>query len=399
VKNSKSLPLDSIFLVNPKAHYMARLHNRISIASINSENAHDVKAVYYSYRGWIPALNTTEIPGFMYPDPMLVFPYTNKYYCDADDIDDKITAHVAFGDMFITFTGHCTFMWQEGMADPVKVSDDVGCISSHSVAEFEGKLIWLSNNGIYTFSGSKVENISYEKMEPYIQSLNNDGAYFCSAVIYDRKYFITGPFNGGSTNDLVLVYDFDLKEWHTRTFKNSSGATLTVDHLATYHDGERERLYAAVKTSAAACSITEMETGYTDDGTAITVALKSKYFDFKAPDVRKSVRNLYIDVENYAAEGLTTSVYIDNLNAAAYSFTHTNNTDGFILNSTTAGLLNSDALKNLSDELLGFSLPRGSVGSRFQLGFSVTGRGAPVRIHALEFDWRAKGRVGRKYGG
>jgi len=91
-------------------------------------------------------------------------------------------------------------------------------------------------------------------------------------------------------------------------------------------------------------------------------------------------------------------VYIDNLNEAKLSFSHSNNVDGFIINSVTDGVLNSDYIINLSDELLVFSLSRGLVGSRIQFGASLTAHAAELKIHMIGFEWLERNKLKRKYG-
>ena len=100
---------------------------------------------------------------FLYEEPMLIFPTYNYFYCDMEDPEDEISGITTFQDNVLIFTGRCTFLWREGMADPMKLSDDIGCICHNSIQEFEGKLIWLSTNGFNSYNGSKVENISFEK--------------------------------------------------------------------------------------------------------------------------------------------------------------------------------------------------------------------------------------------
>jgi len=178
--------------------------------------------------------------------------------------------------------------------EPMKVSNDVGCVAWDSIKEFEGSLVWLAHNGVYRFDGNSLTNLTYEKMEPYITDLRKSYAKNASAVIFDRKYYLTAPFES-TLSDLFIVYDFDLKSWHVRRYKAPDGTQLYTDCLFVDYDGSDATLYFAGKDAGADCFIGQMENGYTDNDqstltNSITCTFKTKYYDFKAPEIQKMPR-------------------------------------------------------------------------------------------------------------
>jgi hypothetical protein len=333
---------------------------------------------------------------------MLAFGPYSWFYCDHEDTDDEITGMYGYRNSLMIFTGKCTFMWQEGMADPVKISNDVGCIAPQTIREFEGRLIWLSTNGVVMYDGSKLTNLSAAKVNSYILNLSKDYAYKACAAIFARRYYIAAPFGGTANNDTVLVYDFDLGEWTTRTYKILNALTnFYIDCFYKYSDGSKETLYTAGHSNAATplCYIVKLDEGYDDGGAAIGCSLKTKYYDFGAPDITKDIRAFNIDISNRNAETLTINMYLDNLNESAYALTYTGADTGFLLNSTTQGRLNVDSIVNITDEMFAFSLPIGKHASRVQFGLGFSTGTNQVSIHAISFDWRAVRKLQRKYGG
>lgn len=405
--NTGYQPRESVYTVSPKARYMARMNNRIILANIESTQAIDKKSVYFSYRPLGTNDVQSEIPDFYYENPMLVFPIYNQFYCDLEDIEDEITGLATYQDNLIIFTSRCMFLWRDTspkMADPIKISDDIGCISNRTICEFEGKLIWLTTNGIYTFDGSKVTNISRDKVDPYIKSLSKEYASRACATIYGRRYFIAAPFAGGAVNDAVLVYDFDLDEWHERQYEYDANYGLNLTSLYTYCEGSQETLYGAGTPDGGAGSagyskVVRLEDGYRDNSSNVVMTLKTKYYDLQAPDAIKRLRNFYLDTENYST-GLTIDIYTDNLNAPVDTFTVTGSDTGFVVNSSGGlGNVNEDYIVNAEDKMFGFSLNSGISGERFQFGVKLTASTVPVKVHAVGIDWRLRRRVQRKYGG
>ncbi len=385
---------------------MARLYNRIFMANIvGTGQVRDTKKVYYSYRGYRESIGEFEISGVGWEHPMLIFPQTNYFYCDAEDVEDPITAITSFRDSIIVFTQRCMFLWREGMGDPVKISNDVGCVAKRTVVEFEGKLLWLAHNGIYEYNGSSLKNITFAKMQPYMDSLPGAYANSCKAAIIDRKYFIAGPFEGGTQADMMLVYDYDVDAWHVRKYRIGTSEKCYIDYLFTDRDGADEQLWAAIKDPNANVSIAEMEKGWIDqdnpggeDGKlSIDAKIATKYYSMKAPDIEKSYRNLLIDANNYYGD-VDADIYVDDLITPKESLTHTNNVDGFTLDSAAQGILGEDALNSLGDEIFRFSLPRGLVGSRMQFKAELEANTSPLFIQMIGFDWTPRRGLKRKYG-
>lgn len=393
--NTSFKPRDISSEQKPVAKYMTRLYNRIFLANITSTQDKDKKLVWYSFRPQ-QSSEASELQGFLYDNPMLLFPPGNTFYCDMDNVEDEITAIHTFQDNVIIFTNNCMFVWREGMSDPAKMSSDVGCSAQHTICEFEGKLIWLSKNGVYTFDGTTLKNLSYLKVDTYIKSIAWAYAGRSVGCVHERRYWLTAPYGSGD-NLYILVYDFDLDEWHVREYKYSSSESLYFKYIYSSKEGGSEVLYGSGISSGGTLVLAKMENGYADKATEITSTIKTKYLDFGAPDIQKTLRTLYLDFEDYT-RGVTLDLYIDSRDVSKETITCSGTTSGLIVNSTSGGIVNSTTIANVSDEMLGFSLNRGLRGSRVQLAASFLSYGAPTKLHAIAFDWRPSHKVKRRYG-
>lgn len=78
-----------------------------------------------------------------------------------------------------------------------------GCIDGRSVAEVDGALIFLGNDGFYIYSGGQPSKISYSLKTRFIG---------CIAVACGHKYYAYTKDNKG--NDALLVYDAENSVWH-----------------------------------------------------------------------------------------------------------------------------------------------------------------------------------------
>jgi len=72
--------------------------------------------------------------------------------------------------------------------------------------------------------------------------------------------------------------------------------------------------------------------------------------------------------------------------------------DGFILGSATDGVLGTDALISLGDEIFRLSLERGLIGSRLQYSADLVANTSPLYIHMIGFDWTPRRKLKRRYG-
>ena len=78
---------------------------------------------------------------------------------------DPITGFAIAGDYVLLFKEHSTYMLtQDKNGKPIltPISDSVGCVSDRAAVGFEGRIYFVSKNGLFAFDGSKIVPISKE---------------------------------------------------------------------------------------------------------------------------------------------------------------------------------------------------------------------------------------------
>jgi hypothetical protein len=97
---------------------------------------------------------------------------------------------------------------------PVKKAD-VGAVTGSTVALVDNRLIFLSDKGLYSFDGVSVTPLSVkdgnEALGEFYRSINDSRKFRACAVNWNsqRYYLLSVAVNGSSTNNQVLVYDYD----------------------------------------------------------------------------------------------------------------------------------------------------------------------------------------------
>jgi hypothetical protein len=117
---------------------------------------------------------------------------------------------------------------------------DVGCIAPNSIVELPGKgLAFLANDGVYLLAGAlentgtptQVVRLS-EPIKDVTDKINGSAAIGATAEVYhrDREYWLCIPTLGSASNDLVLVYHYEIGEWSTRDGFPANRILETRDH-------------------------------------------------------------------------------------------------------------------------------------------------------------------------
>jgi len=383
-----------------KAKCMERWGNRMVFANITNEDF-GAKKFYFTYRGWKKGVSELaggsqyEIPGFAYGDPMPVVAATSYAWVDQYNVEDEIVGLKAVGDTLYIFTERRIWKFKEGYPEPVMITDNVGCVSKYSIQEIDGIIVWLDRDGVYTYDGNKIKNISVREIDSYIDDIDTDKYQYYPSIMFDRKYWLAVEVSGTPT---VLVYDFETQSWHTREYSCNATAAR-IDWFCKW-DG---KLYAGIKDISGSCEVGWFENG-TQDGDGqqgtpddIEVTVKTKAFDMGNPQFSKLFRAVYLDMYHVPHE-VTVSTYIDDYETAHQTITHTI-PGGFVLGSATDGVLGTSTLSTYADEMAGFSLERGSHGSRMQVGFESSVSDSDMEIRVIGIDYFVRRNAKLKYGG
>lgn len=171
--------------------------------------------------------------------------------------------------------------------NPRRVVAGVGCVSNSSVAEVQGRLVFLAEDGIYAYNGTpQIEKLSY-RIQDTINSINPARRPFAKAVNLSQKnlYLLAVAVNGSNTNNLVIVWDYKNDVWwlwdslEVQQWLLDEGAS---DDQRLYFQDSHMRVF-------------EFFVGNQDNGSAISSYVLTQRFDYStasrdAGDAKQRVR-------------------------------------------------------------------------------------------------------------
>jgi hypothetical protein len=167
------------------------------------------------------------------------------YYCGLNLINDWTTPNSAgaitisqtkgeisgisvFGDKVIVFTQcsmHELFGTSPDYFEFINIESEVGCASRRSIVRANKKLYWMWTDGIYEFDGGSPTKISMPVKE-YIKSIDPDYLSLVSAGSQGEYIYFAIPYNGSTSNNLLLVYDTNFQKWYVDTGNFIDFATI-----------------------------------------------------------------------------------------------------------------------------------------------------------------------------
>lgn len=106
---------------------------------------------------------------------------------------------------------------------PVRVVSGIGCVSNSSIQQIRGRLVFLGEDGVYSFDGVNVikvtEKSGYDRLRQFIDTINKDKfavsvhwqAKSCYLLSVSTPTSVEG--NNNTVNDHVLVWDYVHDSW------------------------------------------------------------------------------------------------------------------------------------------------------------------------------------------
>lgn len=176
----------------------------------------------------------------------------------------------------------------------LEISSEVGCVSSKTLIEVRGMLLWLGLTDVWLFTGGQPTPIG-QNVKATLDSINT--AYYskCWAGTDGQRYYL-GIVTGVNTEpDTLLIYDTVYKKWRIRSIAIGGmryAATLQNQWYTGTNGGQTFK----------------MNSGTTENGTAIPYMVTSKPFDEGVPESEKEYNEMH--VQCYIPPGSTMSVYV-----------------------------------------------------------------------------------------
>lgn len=134
---------------------------------------------------------------------------------------DRITGQKAYGDKcyFFKLNSFHAYLGANSVQffsqDLSEVSSQYGCLSNRAICVYNDIMLFLDRKGVVRYNGSTPEIIS-SPVQDYFDRMNVSAAIDNAVMIHDksRKQILVGiPWNGSSTLNLTLVYDYLVNAW------------------------------------------------------------------------------------------------------------------------------------------------------------------------------------------
>lgn len=201
-----------------------------------------------------------------------------------------------------------------------RVTDTAGCVDQHSIVVVNNTLGMMARDGFYFFDGVRML-LASEKIATTVSGLNSSQFGLVASVYYPsiRKAFISLPSAGMLYNDTVLVFDTLRTAW--TIYRGINAASWVIwrrfnqDYLL-FGDATTGQLYDA-------------ETGFNDNGAAISSYAVTKSQDLGGSELEKFLTAVYLDAKETSGTG--------NATVAISFFKDLNTTESTTTNLTITG--------------------------------------------------------------
>lgn len=220
----------------------------------------------------------------------------DNYMTIADDSGDPIKAivklltHMLFINEYSTYAlyGSTELDWQKLYVGPI------GTVSRRTVVNVNEVVYWLAYDGVHCYGGSGIDTVSLGlgRLEDVV---NTARLQYAVATSYNGYYWLAIADVDSTSNDIVLLYDTQLKRWNRYKFPFSIN-DFCVDGRDLYCAASDNKVY-------------QLDIGTTDSGTAITATWISDPLQLgTVAGKKKRIKNISIEMSEVTSGG-TISLY------------------------------------------------------------------------------------------
>jgi hypothetical protein len=194
------------------------------------------------------------------------------------------------------------------------VSDDLGCIAPRTILDFDGRVFWLSDRGVWIDDGNSFDPIS----EPVQEILDECTPQQLSTAVGLRvgpwTYRLFLPDHPAGTR--WLDYDVRLREWTERTTSRAFAAAASFNV-----EGDNGRVVAGDTQEGMVYYLEDGGVETAPDGTTspITAVARTKRFGIEQPSVSKELRHVIVHASIEAGDAGTFRWYRDGSSVPAGS--------------------------------------------------------------------------------
>lgn len=216
----------------------------------------------------------------------------DNYMTIADDTGDpvkgivKLLTHMLFINEYSTYAlyGSTESDWQKLYVGPV------GTVARRTVVNVNEVVYWLAYDGVHCYGGSGIDVVSLG-MGRLEDVINTNKLQYAVATSYNNFYWLAVADVGSDTNDIVLLYDVQLRRWNRYKFPFAI-TDFCVDGRNLYCAASDNKVYM-------------LDTGITDSGEAITATWISDPLQLgTVAGKRKRIKNISVEMSDVTAGGI-----------------------------------------------------------------------------------------------
>lgn len=272
---------------SPPAAKFVRVHKNIMFLAGNSTNP---SRLYFSALGdpesW-PALNFIDV---------------------GKGDGDQITGLAILLDRLVITKNNSVWLLEGDSSSTFvlrRISDEAGCVDQHTIVVVKNTLGMLARDGFYFFDGVRMV-LASEKILGTFDTLNKSQFGLAAAIHYPsiRKVLVSVPGTGLTYNNTVLVFDTLRAAWTIYKGMNAAAWVIwrqfNTDHLI-FGDATTGQLH-------------EAESGYSDNGAAISAYAVTKSLDLGGSEIAKFVGQAMVTAKETSGTGdatITVSFFKD----------------------------------------------------------------------------------------
>lgn len=192
------------------------------------------------------------------------------------------------------------------------VSNEIGLVHKKTLIEWNGLLIFLSDQGVIAFDGTNLRNISKDKVNVLIKSWANKTS--ATAVLWDNKYVLNYTPTGDSTNSEAIFCDLIQGNLSSNTGISVGGrwgrfTNVPANIWSTWNGGtDNGEVYFGDSVNG---YVYRWDTGTTDAGIDILAIYDTPSIGFNKNVQDKTIKKFYVQQKAQDDYNMLVRMYTD----------------------------------------------------------------------------------------
>ena len=174
-----------------------------------------------------------------------------QYRFNAGEADFNVGLHSFTEDSLVVFNRNSIHLISNTTslqgASTKLLTNEVGCVARRSITQVGNKIIFLSDNGVYStqfFDEYNLRGTETPLSEPInvtIQRINKDYWQNSVGVYFDNRYFLAVPVDTSTKNNAIIIYNFLNQQWES--IDQVADADFHVSNLLVVGEGAERGVY------------------------------------------------------------------------------------------------------------------------------------------------------------